>query len=93
VKVVWTRLARNRLQNIFRFVARDSQARAERLYDDLIGGADRLAMHPLSGPMLPEDAAYRQLVVHEYRLVYRVAEKKIVVSTIVAPGMTYDQAL
>lgn len=47
----------------------------------------------MSGPLLPEDAAYRQLVVEGYRIVYRVDARQVYVMTIVAPGMLYEQAL
>jgi hypothetical protein len=47
----------------------------------------------LSGPLLPEDGAYRQIGVDEYRIVYRVADRFVYVMTIVAPGMLFEQAL
>ena len=45
------------------------------------------------GPLLPEDGAYRQLTVDEYRIVYRVADNVTYVMTIIAPGMLYEQAI
>ena len=59
----------------------------------LIDATEQLAEHPLSGSLLPEDGAYRQLVVDEYRIVYRVGERFVYVMTIVAPGMLFEQAL
>ena len=59
----------------------------------LIDATSQLAAHPLSGSLLPEDGAYRQLVVDEYRIIYRVAERFVYVMTIVAPGMLFEQAL
>jgi len=43
--------------------------------------------------LLPEDGAYRQLVVDEYRIVYRVADRLVFVMTIVAPGMISEHSL
>ncbi len=93
MRVVWARHAGNRLQEIQDFIERDSVDRAASFCDSLLSAAEQLSAHPFSGPVLPEDAAYRQLVIDEYRIVYRVAERAVYVMTIVAPGMTYDQAV
>lgn len=91
--VVWARHASNRLTAIFDFIRNDSAERAFEFCTRLIDATDQLASHPFSGPTLPEDAAYRQLVVDEYRIVYRVTEDTVYVLTIVAPGMTYEHAI
>ncbi len=93
MRVLWTEHARNRLGDIQRYIERDSPTRAVKLCERLIDATDQLADNPLSGPLLPEDGAYRQLVVDEYRIVYRVAERFVYVMTIVAPGMLFEQAL
>ncbi len=93
MKVVWTRHAMVRLGDIFDYIERDSATAATDLCNRLIDATDQLAAHPLSGPTLPEDGAYRQLVVGNYRIVYRVGEQIVYVMTIVAPGMLIEQAL
>ena len=93
MKVVWSRHARDRLGNIYDFIAGDSAKRAADFCERLIEATERLADHPLSGPLLPEDPAYRQLVVDGYRIVYRVVERHVYVMTIVAPGMLYEQTI
>lgn len=93
MNVVWARHARNRLDEIHDFISRDAPGRALEFCERLIDAADQLALHTLSGPLLPEDPAYRQLTVDEYRLVYRVAETTVFVLTIVGPVMIYEQAV
>ncbi len=93
MRVVWVEHARNRLAEIQRYIERDSASRATEFCIRLIDATEQLSDHPLSGALLPEDGAYRQLVVDEYRIVYRVTERVAYVMTIVAPGMLYDQAL
>lgn len=93
MKVVWAELARNRLADIYRCIERDSPSRGADFCDRLIDATEQLAHHPFSGPLLPEDGAYRQLIVDEYRIVYRVADKIAYVMTIVAPGLLYEQSL
>ena len=93
MKVVWVEHARKRLAGIQRYIERDSPDRAAEFCIGLIDATEQLADHPLSGALLPEDGAYRQLVVDEYRIVYRVTDRFAYVMTIVAPGMLYEQAL
>jgi plasmid stabilization system protein ParE len=93
VKVVWVEHARNRLADIQKYIERDSPGRAAEFCIRLIDATEQLADHPFSGALLPEDGAYRQLVVDEYRIIYRVTDRGAYVMTIVAPGMLYDQAL
>lgn len=93
MKVLWAEHARSRLADIYSYIERDSPSRAAEFCERLIDATAQLAVHPLSGPLLPEDGAYRQLVVDEYRIVYRVADNVVYVMTIVAPGMLYEQAL
>ena len=93
MNIVWARHAGDRLGAIFDFIARDSVARASEFCERLIDATEQLASHPFSGPVLPEDSAYRQLVVDDYRIVYRVSERIVYVVTIVAPGMEYEQAI
>jgi toxin ParE1/3/4 len=93
MKVVWAEHARNRLSDIYRYIERDSPSRAAEFCERLIDATGQLADHPFSGSLLPEDGAYRQLIVDEYRIVYRVADRIVYVMTIVAPGMLYKQSL
>lgn len=93
MKVIWSRHARDRLADIFQFIQHDSVTRASDFCVLLIEPAEQLGEYPMSGPVLPEDPAYRQLVVHEYRIAYKVTEDIVYVHTIVAPGMTYEHAL
>ena len=93
MRVFWTGHARNRLGEIQQYIERDSISRAAEFCERLIDATEQLVDNPLSGPLLPEDGAYRQIVVDEYRIVYRVADRFVYVMTIVAPGMLFEQAL
>ena len=93
MKVVWAERARSRLVEIYRYIGRDSPSQAAVFCERLIDATEHLIDHPFSGPLLPEDGAYRQLVVDEYRIVYRVAAELVYVLTIVAPGMLYEQSI
>jgi len=93
VKVEWTERAVQPLGEIHDFIARDSLEKAALVCERLIDRADALARFPLSGPVLPEDGAYRQFVVDGYRVVYQVKDEIVYVMTIVSPGMLAEKAL
>jgi addiction module RelE/StbE family toxin len=93
MKVVWTQHASDRLNAIFDFIQKDSIAHASEFCVRLIDATEQLEAHPLSGPVLPEDPAYRQLVIQEYRIAYKVTQDIVCIQTIVAPGMTYEHAI
>jgi toxin ParE1/3/4 len=92
-KVEWTRRACTRLGEIHDYIARDSPDRAIALFERLIEATERLARHPLIGAIVPEDGAYRQLVVEGYRVLYRHTPTRVYIMTIVGPGMLTDNAL
>ena len=64
---------------IERFVARDDPRAAARLVDKLIDRGDALAEHPERGRRLPElpESGLRELIVGNYRLVYRRTPKAV----------------
>lgn len=93
MKIVWSQHANNRLNAIFDFIQQDSVVRASEFCERLIDATEQLEVHPLSGPVLPEDPAYRQLVIEGYRIAYKVTQDIVYILTIVAPGMTYEHAI
>jgi len=84
MKVTWTEQAWERLLEIERFVARDDPRAAARLVDKLIDRGDALAEHPERGRRLPElpESGLRELIVHNYRIVYRRTPKAVEMLTI-----------
>jgi plasmid stabilization system protein ParE len=84
MRVIWTEQAWERLLEIERFVARDDPRAAARLVDRLIDRGDALAEHPDRGRRLPElpDSGLRELVIGNYRIVYRRTPSAVVVLTV-----------
>ena len=84
MKVTWTEQAWGRLLEIERFVARDDPRAAARLVDKLIDRGDALVAHPERGRRLPEipDSGLRELIVGNYRLVYRRTPKSVEVLSV-----------
>ena len=84
MKVVWTEQAWSRLLAIERFIARDDASAATRLVDKLIDRGDSLKEHPRRGRRLPElpESGLRELIVDNYRIVYRRTPKAVEVLTV-----------
>ncbi|MDQ6717521.1 MAG: type II toxin-antitoxin system RelE/ParE family toxin [Gemmatimonadota bacterium] len=82
----WTARARKDLSDTYSFIARDSESRAKDFCDLLVVGCSHLAKFPFSGALVPEDGAYRQIVVSGYRVVYTITEAGVRIMTVVGPG-------
>ena len=84
MKVTWTEQAGERLLEIERFVTRDDPRAAARLVDKLIERGDALAEHPERGRRVPElpESGLRELIIDNYRLVYRRTAKAVEVLTV-----------
>jgi len=88
-EVVLTRGAEQDLEAIYDYIAEfDSLAHAERVLDRLMKAADSLARFPERGSHPNELLAlgikeYRQTSFKPYRVIYRVAENRVVVVLIV----------
>ena len=81
-QVVWARAATVDLEEIVAYVAFDSPSAAGALIEKMEIRARTLEEYPQRGRVVPELArfhirSYREIIVHPYRLLYRI-EKKIV---------------
>jgi plasmid stabilization system protein ParE len=78
-RIVWTDDAINDVRSIFEFIAHDAPFRAAIFIDELIDYTDRLEDLPFSGRIIPErsDPAYRELIFHNYRIMYRTKDSLV----------------
>jgi toxin ParE1/3/4 len=72
--VIWSPGAISDLHEIVRFIARDSQSRAEAFGYRLMTEVDKLRQFPELGRRVPEfqSATHRQIVLRAYRIIYRI---------------------
>jgi toxin ParE1/3/4 len=84
MKVLWTEQTWTRLAEIEAFLSRDDPEAASRLVDTLIERGEALAHYPDRGRKLLEipGSGLRELIVGNYRLVYRRSLKEIEVLTV-----------
>ena len=83
-RVRWTEQAVDDLQAIRQFIERDSPRYGRHVAERLFDATLRLGVFPLSGRIVPELGRddIRELIVGEYRLVYRVLHKAVILLTV-----------
>ena len=85
--VIWTEEAVRDLEDIARYIARDSPGNASRVVKRLRDHASSLWSFPERGRVVPELLdlglrAWRELVVRPHRIVYRISGDVVVVEVI-----------
>ncbi len=86
-RVEWTEAASSDLENIVRFIARDSPLNATKLYKRVRSRAKTLRTFPARGRVVPELAeleitAYLEISVPPYRIIYRIDKPKVLVHAV-----------
>ncbi len=83
-RVIWTRQAVEDVEAIRSYVARDSERYATLLVERLVAAVERAGHFPESGRIVPEvgDAALREIVHGNYRIVYRLTREAVEIVTV-----------
>jgi toxin ParE1/3/4 len=97
-QVRWTGGAKEDVAAIAAYVSRESGDRAEQLREHLVDAAARLAIHPLRGRVVPELHDFgldfwRELVVENYRIVYRVEGRRVLIGLVLDGRRDVEHAL
>jgi toxin ParE1/3/4 len=82
MRVVWTQLATEQLDEAMAYIAQDRPATAAEWLEDILDLAGSLADFPDQGKMVPEAEReeIRELILAPYRLIYRRDEKAVYVT-------------
>ena len=84
MKILWTKEALIRLQEIEEYISRDNPIAAIEFVDKLISVAETLIDNPKKGRVVPELSLenIRELLHKNYRIVYLVKKKSIDILTV-----------
>ena len=84
MKVSWSPLAIDRVSEIAEYIARDNPEAAKSWVDTVFEKVASLKSYPESGRVVPEinNRVIRELIYGNYRIVYRVDEKRISILTV-----------
>lgn len=82
--VFWAVGARRDLRDIIEFISRDSTIYAVATSERVLDATERLREFPQLGRIVPEyeDPSIRELIVGNYRIVYRLRRKQVVIAAI-----------
>jgi plasmid stabilization system protein ParE len=84
MNVVWSSEDLGKLDEIEKFIAQDNPQRADAFIDRLLEKGDLIASFPEMGRVVPEYSRsdIREILVGNYRIVYRATPAQIVILTI-----------
>ena len=85
VQIKWTNRALNDLREIHEFIAKDSPRYAQIQIEKIQKAVSNLAVFPSLGRQVPEfpHLPYREVLVGNYRILYREEEKRVLVMSVV----------
>ncbi len=84
MKIIWSPLAIDRVSEIAAYIAQENPTAAEKWVDTVFRKVEDLQDFPESGRVVPEteNKTIRELIYGNYRLIYRLEEKRISVLTV-----------
>ncbi len=84
MKIIWSPLAIDRVAEIAGYIAKDKPTAAQNWTDTIFLKVESLASSPKPGRIVPEinKDQYREIIYGNYRIVYRMEEKRISVLTV-----------
>jgi len=79
MKIVWSPVAVDRVSEIAVYIAQDNPVAAESWIETVFQKVEELKAFPENGRVVPEiyNKAIRELIYGNYRIIYRLEEKKI----------------
>lgn len=84
MRVDWSDPALDDLDDVTRYIAKDSPYYATEFAERIFNTVDRLIDFPLSGRSVPEakDSSIREVIVQGYRIMYRVEPARVLILTV-----------
>ena len=82
MKIVWSPLALERVQDIARYIARDKPSAAEKWVRNLFNAVGGLSEQPRSCRMVPElkRPDIRELIYGNYRVIYKLTDRILILT-------------
>jgi addiction module RelE/StbE family toxin len=85
MRLVWSEKAEKQLDQIFAYIAEDSNIYAFHTVEQIIKTAEGLLRHPRSGRVVPEyeRADVREILYNPYRIIYRLSENQVEILSVI----------
>ena len=84
MKISWSPLSIERLDEIFEYISRDNVPAAQKMVEKIFDKVETLPENPLRGRIVPEAnrEEIREVFVGEYRIIYRIETKGLSILSI-----------
>ena len=84
LKIYWSPLAFEQLENIFEYISKESDAAAHKLVERILKKVVTLSKYPERGRKVPEAnrEEIREVFESEYRIIYRIEPDKVFILSI-----------
>ncbi len=84
MRIIWSPLAVDRVSEIAEYIAQDNPNAAEEWINTVFAKVEQLRSFPESGRIVPEanNQKIRELIYSNYRIIYRIEEKRLAVLTV-----------
>ena len=84
MKIFWSPLATERLENIYNYISVDNKSAAQKVAGRIFKKVESLAKNPERGRKVPETnrEEIREVFEGEYRIIYRIESKRVSILTI-----------
>lgn len=84
MKIFWSPLATERLENIYNYISVDNKSAAQKVAERIFKKVETLSKNPERGRIVPETnrEETREVFEGEYRIIYRVESKRVSILTI-----------
>ena len=83
-RLIWSTRAKREIHEIARYIERDSKPNAHAMVRKIVQATRKLPEIRLSGRIVPEweRAAFREVIVYPYRVIYRTSHDTVAVAMI-----------
>jgi toxin ParE1/3/4 len=94
VRIEWSGLALDDVDEIARFISRDSVVYAKAMVSRFFEAVELLKDFPKGGRVVPEreDERYRELIVRPYRVIYRLFDDRVEILAVVHGARLLERA-
>lgn len=84
MKIIWSPLSFERLENIYEFISDKDNVAAKKFINRIFERVESLSKYPERGRKVPEinRNEIREIFESEYRIIYKIELKKIIILTI-----------
>jgi toxin ParE1/3/4 len=84
LKIFWSPLAVDRLEDIFEYISKDNEVAAKKMIAKIFIRVETISQNPERGRKVPEAnrEEIREIFEGEYRIIYRVEAKKVSILSI-----------